>query len=77
MFVPKRTADAVSLFSSQARLASDLGVTPSAVTQWVSAGRLPTKRALQVRDLLRGRADFDADTFTRLIEAEAMAERAA
>lgn len=76
MFVPKRTADAVSLFASQSRLAELLGVTPPAVAQWTAAGRLPTKRALQVRDLLKDQPGFDAAAYTRLIEAEALAGRA-
>lgn len=77
MNVPNRTADAVSFFPSQAEVARLLKVTPAAVTQWVSAGRLPPRRAYEVRDLLRDHPDFDADAYTRLIEAEVMKGRAA
>ncbi len=77
IITPATTADALGYFSSVAEAASVLGVTQPAVSHWRTKGRLPTKRALQVRDLLKDQPGFDADAFTRLIEAEALAGRAA
>jgi predicted transcriptional regulator len=72
-----KSTDAVRWFPSQGEMARCLKVTPAAVCQWLRAGRLPPRRAYEVRDLLRNRPDFDADAYTRLIEAEVMKRRAA
>lgn len=66
----KRTPDALALFPSQKEAARLLGVSQAAVSQWVTAGRIPTKRALEVRARLEFRADFDADAYLQLIMAE-------
>ena len=39
---------AINVCGSQAALAKKIGVTPQAVQQWLAAGAVPIKRALQV-----------------------------
>ena len=74
---PATTADALGYFSSVAEAASVLGVTQPAVSHWRAKGRIPTRRALQLCDILHGRPGFDADAYTQLIKAEAQIGRAA
>lgn len=71
------TADALRYFASISEAATALGVTQPAVSHWRAKGRIPTRRAYQMRDLLTGRPGFDAAAYTLLIEGEGGARRAA
>lgn len=41
-------AEVVQHFSNQANLARALGVTPSAVSQWVRRGTMPADKAIEI-----------------------------
>lgn len=44
----------VAHFGTQYKLAEALGVTESAVSQWISTGGLPARRAIKVEQLTKG-----------------------
>ena len=44
----------VGFFGSQVAIAEILGVTESAVSQWISTGGLPAKRAVKIEMLTKG-----------------------
>lgn len=44
----------IEFYGSQEELAKQWGISPSAVSQWVSAGQLPFRRMLSVYELTGG-----------------------
>ena len=44
----------IEYFGSQAKLAESLNVTRSAISQWVTAGEIPTSRQWQIQVLTNG-----------------------
>ena len=56
----------IKWFGSQAEIAKQLGVTRSAVTQWVRSEAIPPQRAIQIEALTKGQlkaVELVANTF--------------
>ena len=60
----------ISFFGSQAEVARTLNVSTAAVSQWVEAGGLPAKRAIQMERITKGR--FKATDIVAPSEKEAI-----
>lgn len=56
---------AIDWAGSQAELAKRLGITPSAVSQWVSDGIVPEGRAYQIQVISAGAVRVDPSDYRR------------
>lgn len=68
---------ALDEFSSLKEAAAAVGVSPSAVSQWIADGAIPARRAVQFWGLLSARPDFDAKAYMAAVTAEAATNRGA
>ena len=47
-------SDIISKFGNQSKMARILSISPQAIQRWVSTGKLPIRRALQIERITKG-----------------------